>query len=230
MKGKKSYYKIFIVGCILIFIMLILIKTDILEYLKNRQELENLIKKLGVWGPLVYIGLYAIITATCISVLPLTLAGGIIFGAIYGIFYTIIGASIGLSLAFFIARYFARKTIEKRFGETEIFKKIDQGVKKEGWFILATTRLLPIFPFGIQNYVYGLTSIRYFEYIFFSTIFILPGTSVFVLLAGAVASGDIKTALKLSIIASLIFFVLTIIAKLISKRGKKYNKNNKKRG
>lgn len=220
MKRKKNYYKIFIVSLILISIILLLLKIDILEYLKNREKLEIFIKSLGVWGPIVYVSLYTIITITCISVLPLTLAGGLIFGATLGIFYTIIGASCGLSISFLIARYFAREIIERRFGKTEIFKKIDKGVKKDGWFILATTRLLPIFPFGIQNYIYGLTSIGYFQYVFFSTIFILPGTSIFVLLAGAVASGNMKTALKMSITASLIFFVLTIVAKLIIKREK----------
>ncbi|MGL6025381.1 MAG: TVP38/TMEM64 family protein, partial [Cetobacterium sp.] len=176
---------------------------------------------LGVWGPIAYIGLYAAVTTTCISVLPLTLVGGLIFGAVMGVVYTAIGACLGLSLAFLIARYIARKPIEEKFGQTEAFKKINEGVKNDGWFILATTRLLPVFPFGIQNYVYGLTSISFIQYSLLSTLFILPGTSVFVLLAGAVASGNMKTAVKMSITASLIFFGLTMITKYIAKRCKK---------
>ncbi|MGL5277996.1 MAG: TVP38/TMEM64 family protein [Cetobacterium sp.] len=221
MSAKKNPIKLIIIVCILAIMIFGLVKSGALEYLKDREKLEILIKSLGAWGPIAYIGLYAVVTTTCISVLPLTLVGGLIFGAVMGIVYTAIGACLGLSLAFLIARYIARKPIEEKFGKTEAFKKINEGVKNDGWFILATTRLLPVFPFGIQNYVYGLTPISFIQYSLLSTIFILPGTSVFVLLAGAVASGDMKTAAKMSIVASLIFFGLTIITKLIAKKAKK---------
>ncbi|MBC2851669.1 TVP38/TMEM64 family protein [Cetobacterium sp. 8H] len=221
MNQKKNPLKIILIVIVLAAVIFGLMKSGALEYLKDREKLETLIKGLGVWGPIAYIGMYALVTITCVSVLPLTLAGGLIFGAIMGVVYTAIGACLGLSLSFLIARYIARKPIEERFGKTEAFKKINEGVKNEGWFILATTRLLPVFPFGIQNYVYGLTPISFIQYSILSTIFILPGTSVFVLLAGAVASGDMKTAVKMSITASLIFFALTMITKVIAKKSKK---------
>ena len=216
---KKKIKVIIGIGVILGLIA-ILIKSGAIEYLTDREKLEILIKELGIWGPVAYIGLYAVVTITCLSVLPLTLVSGIVFGPVKGIIYTAIGASLGLSLSFLIARYIARKPIENKFGNTDAFKKINNGVKKEGWFILATTRLLPILPFGIQNYVYGLTPISFLQYTILSTIFILPGTSVFVMLAGAVASGDKATAIKYSIIASLIFFALTVVTKIIAKKTK----------
>lgn len=213
--------KIIIALLVLAGLGTLLVKTGAIEYMKDRQKLEALIQSLGVWGPVAYIGMYALVTITCLSVLPVTLVGGIVFGPIMGTIYTAIGASLGLSLAFLIARYVARKPIEEKFGNSDAFKKINEGVKNEGWFILATTRLLPVFPFGIQNYVYGLTPISFLQYSLLSTLFILPGTSVFVILAGAVASGDTKTAIKYSIIASLIFFALTLVTKLIAKKSKK---------
>lgn len=213
--------KIIIALLVLAGLGTILVKTGAIEYLKDRQKLEALIISLGVWAPLAYVLLFAVVTVTCLSTLPLTLVGGIVFGPILGVVWTALGASLGLSLAFLIARYIARKPIEEKFGNSDVFKKINEGVKNEGWFILATTRLLPIFPFGIQNYVYGLTPISFVQYSVLSTLFILPGTSVFVILAGAVASGDTKTAIKYSVIASLIFFALTLVTKLIAKKSKK---------
>lgn len=217
----NKFVKIIIALLVLAGLGALLVKTGAIEYMKDRQKLEALILSLGMWAPLAYIAIYATITITCISVLPVTLVGGIVFGPIMGTIYTAIGASFGLSLAFLIARYIARKPIEEKFGKSEAFKKINEGVKNEGWFILATTRLLPVFPFGIQNYVYGLTPISFVQYAVLSTLFILPGTSVFVILAGAVASGDTKTAIKYSIIASLIFFALTLVTKFIAKKSKK---------
>ncbi|MEF9933400.1 MAG: TVP38/TMEM64 family protein [Cetobacterium sp.] len=221
MNKNGNIFKILIALLVIGALGVVLVKSGAIEYLKDRQKLETLIQSLGVWAPLAYIVLYSLVTITCLSVLPITLVGGIVFGPIMGVVYTALGASAGLSLAFLIARYIARKPIESKFGNSEAFKKINAGVKNEGWFILATTRLLPVFPFGIQNYVYGLTSISFIQYAVLSTVFILPGTSVFVLLAGAVASGDTATAIKMSITASLIFFALTLVTKFIAKKSKK---------
>ncbi|MGL5579012.1 MAG: TVP38/TMEM64 family protein, partial [Fusobacteriaceae bacterium] len=135
--------KIIIALLVLAGLGTLLVKTGAIEYMKDREKLETLIKGLGPWGPIAYIAMFAIVTVTCISTLPITLAGGIIFGGIWGTLYTLVGASLGLSLSFLIARYVARKPIEAKFGNSDAFKKINEGVKNEGWFILATTRLLP---------------------------------------------------------------------------------------
>lgn len=188
------------------------------SYLTKREKLESVITMLGIWGPLVYILMYIFITLTMLPALPITVASGIIFGPIMGVVYTAIGAGLGLSFAFLIARYVAREAVEKKFGSTAIFKKIDEGVKNDGWFILAVTRLIPIFPFGMQSYIYGLTSIGFMQYAVLSIIFILPGTSIYVMLAGAFTSGDKAVVLKYSITASLIFMCLMVVTKIIKKR------------
>lgn len=215
---NKGKVKSILIVVIFSLVVLVLFKTGAIEYLKDREKMKTFIEGFGPFGPLVYMVSYCLVTITGISALPLTILSGLIFGPILGILYTAIGASAGLSLAFLIARYVARDAIEKKFGNLEVFKSIQNGVERDGWFILATTRLLPIFPFGIQNYVYGLTSINFLLYSVLSTVFILPGTSVYVLLAGAIASGDTGKATKLALIASLIFFGITLITKVISKR------------
>lgn len=217
----KKYAKKIIISIVVTALVIILFKTGTVEYLKDREKMKGLIEGFGVWGPLAYIVTYALITITGISAVPMTIVGGLVFGPLMGVVYTAFGAGIGLSLAFLIARYIAKDFIEKKFGQTEVFKKINEGVKRDGWFILATTRLLPIFPFGIQNYIYGMTPIGFLQYSLLSTLFILPGTSVFVILAGAVASGDTAKATRLAIIASLIFFAITVVTKIIAKKTRK---------
>lgn len=217
MKNSKSW-KIVCLVFILMGVFLLANKFGVFHYLKNRDELEMIIKNMGVLAPVTYIVIYIILTLSCVSPVPLAIVAGVVFGVFFGILYTIIGAGIGLSLAFLIARYIARDFIEKKFGQREIFKKVESGVKNDGWFILAVTRFLPIFPFGLQNYLYGLTSIKFTLYSILSIIFILPGTVAFILLGGAVASGDIQKAVKVSLLASIILFCLSVIAKIIKKK------------
>ena len=215
--NKKRIVKLFILMFIA-FLFFLFFKYDGVKYIKDKEQLKTLIESFGILAPLSYILLYCIVTVTTISTLPLSLAGGVLFGPVYGIIYTMIGASLGMMSSFLIARYIAKDFIERKFSNLQIFKKINEGVKKDGPFILAVTRLLPIFPFGIQNYLYGLTSINFFKYTVFSIIFILPGTSVFVLLAGAISAGNTKDAAKISLIASLIFLALTIITRVIQNK------------
>lgn len=214
-------FKIVKVICLIIILTVVFLLAKnfgVFYYLKNRVELERVIKDMGVLAPAVYIVIYTIVTLSCVSPVPIAIVGGIVFGGLFGVLYTVIGAGIGLSLAFLIARYVARDFIEKKFGKSEIFKKVENGVKNDGWFILAVTRFLPIFPFGLQNYLYGLTSIKFGLYSILSILFILPGTTAFILLGGAVASGDIQKAIKVSIVASLILFFMSIVARVIKKK------------
>lgn len=217
MKNSKIV-KVICLIIILAVVFLLAKNFGVFHYLKNRAEFERVIKDMGVLAPAVYIVIYTIVTLSCVSPVPIAIVGGIVFGGLFGVLYTVIGAGIGLSLAFLIARYVARDFIEKKFGKSEIFKKVENGVKNDGWFILAVTRFLPIFPFGLQNYLYGLTSIKFGLYSILSILFILPGTTAFILLGGAVASGDIQKAIKVSIVASLILFFMSIVARVIKKK------------
>ena len=73
--------------------------------------------------------------------------------------YTITSATIGACLAFLISRYIARDWIEKKLSSPR-WKRLEQGVDKHGWKIVAFTRLIPLFPFNLLNYALGLTRIK----------------------------------------------------------------------
>ena len=218
MKNKKG-----IVILIAFFIVIFLLyRGGVFGYisLENIKELKNWINSFGVLGPLVYIALYIIACIFFLPGLPITVLGGIVFGPLMGTIYTVIGASLGLSSAFLVARYLFRESIEKKFSDSLIFQKIDQGVKKQGWRILMTTRLVPIFPFNVQNYVYGLTGIGFLQYSTLSTIFIIPGTAAYTLSAGAIASGEGLSTKNLTYlgIAAFCFVFISLIPKFLKKK------------
>ena len=81
------------------------------------------------------------------------------------------------------------------------------------------TGFVPIFPFNLQNYAYGLTRIRFSTYVIVSAIFMLPGTAVFVQLGGAFVSGEgnIGRTLFYLGIAGMLMLLLSLIPKFLSK-------------
>ena len=70
---------------------------------------------------------------------------------------------------------------------SERFARLDRLTGRHGAVIVAITRLVPLFPFTLLNYGFGLTRIRLRTYVFWSWLCMLPGTVLYVVGADAVA-------------------------------------------
>ncbi|MEO7208306.1 MAG: FAD-dependent oxidoreductase, partial [Steroidobacteraceae bacterium] len=71
-----------------------------------------------------------------------------------------------------------RDWVRRRFGAR--FKRIDEGIAREGGFYLFSIRLVPAFPFFVINLVMGLTAIGTFTFYWVSQLGMLAGTLVYV--------------------------------------------------
>ncbi len=208
--------KIAIISVLLIVLFLIWY-FDILSFFstENIDKLRSFIESFGIYSIIVFIVGYIIATVLFLPASPLTILAGIIFGPAWGSVWTIIGASCGMMLAFLTARYLLRSSIEDKFKDSAVFKKIDQGIVDNGWRILFITRLLPIFPFNAQNYIYGLTKINFLTYSVLSTFLIMPGTVAYTFLAGSATSSEGLSLQNITYIS--IGIVLLVILSLIPK-------------
>lgn len=187
--------------------------------LEKLPQLRDKILSFGSWSVLAFFCLYVLVALFALPGLPVTILGAIIYGPLWGTIYTVLSASVGLALAFLASRYLVRDFVTAKFEHTEAFRKINEGVSKEGWRILMVTRLVPVFPFSIQNYVYGLTSFNFFSYWVLSTLFIIPGTAAYTLSAGAVLSGTFSSANTLYLALGVLCFVaLSFIPKFIKSK------------
>ena len=54
----------------------------------------------------------------------------------------------------------------------------DESGKNE-LFVLMITRLVPLFPYNLQNFAYGVTDIPFGTYSIYSFVFMLPGTAMY---------------------------------------------------
>ena len=111
----------------------------------------------------------------------LAFAGGMGFGLWYGSLLTFIGASLNLSVMFYISRYLFRDSIQRY-----LFKKYPSTVKilttnqKRLKISLMLARFMPLIPYNMENYAYGLTDISFWDYLWISLLCILPGTFIYV--------------------------------------------------
>ena len=149
---------------------------------KMLADLSVWIDSLGFWGPVVLTLIYLVATILLIPGAMLTLLAGAAFGLVVGTICASIGATLGASICFLIARYAARDRIEAWAQKHRRFGAIDRAIGEGGWKFVALMRLSPVIPFNLQNYLYGLTSIRFWPYFITSWIAMLPVTFLYVYL------------------------------------------------
>ena len=166
--------------------------------------LEQKLQRFGPWAPILFIGLYALSTVLFIPGSALTVAGGVLFGPIWGALWSLTGATFGATLAFATARYLASDWVSRRAGER--LARLRRRVEEEGWRFVAFVRLVPLFPFNLVNYAFGLTRIRLGEYVLASFVCMAPGAVAYTYLgyvgreaaagsAGAIRNGFIALGL-----------------------------------
>lgn len=188
----KNNIKKIALTLVFIILLILFLVFDLYNYigLDKINGIKEWILSFGIFGPIIYILLYWISCLFFLPGLPITIVGAIVFGPVLGTILISIGSTTGATLSFLFARYIGRDFIVKKLGSNPTYEKIDQGVKKQGARMLIITRLVPIFPFNLQNYLYGLTDINILTYMFFSWLCMLPGTIAYAFLAGAIVSGE----------------------------------------
>ena len=144
------------------------------------QALRAWIEGLGSWAPVVFAVTYGIAATLFIPGSALSLAAGVMFGVWIGTAAVWFGATIAIVLSFLIARYAARTRVEAVANDNPRFAAIDRAIGEQGWRIVALMRLSPVFPFGLQNYLFGVSAIRFWPCCIASAAFIVPGTFMYV--------------------------------------------------
>lgn len=184
----------------------------------NIERLNSWFDGLGWWAPAVFVLLWIVASVLFLPGLAITIVGGLVFGAVWGTIWTTVGANLGAVAAFLIGRYAARGMVENLVTKNPALAKIDEGVRKNGWRMLMVTRLVPIFPFNVQNYVYGLTDIPLKTYVLVTLPCMLPATIAYNFAAGSVRTGDFGRTLWYLAIAAVFFVLLSMIPGWVRRR------------
>ncbi|HME97057.1 MAG TPA: TVP38/TMEM64 family protein [Methylomirabilota bacterium] len=188
--------------------------------LDNLARLREWIAGFGPWAPAVFIGGYVAAVVAFVPALPLTILAGLVFGPLWGTVYTSIASTAGACLAFLLARYAARGVVARWMEPYPALGRIDRAVARHGARIVMITRLVPIFPFNLQNYAYGLTSIGFGAYALTSWLCMLPATVAFTTAAGAVVAGawDVRRMLLLLGVAGVLIVALSLLPRWLRGR------------
>jgi uncharacterized membrane protein YdjX (TVP38/TMEM64 family) len=194
-------------------VAVVLVVAGFLDLGTRIAELRGWIASLGRAGPLVFVGIYIVAVVAALPGSALSVSGGILFGSVWGVALVSIGSTIGASLAFLISRYLAREPTANWLAKNERFRKLDRMTEQHGWIIVLLTRLVPLFPFNLLNYGFGLTRVRFRTYVLWSWIGMLPATIVFTVGGDALSQsldGKVPWLLVVALLVAIIIVAVIV--------------------
>jgi len=134
---------------------------------------------LGAWAPVAFVLGYILATVALVPGSILTLAAGALFGLWKGAVLAFIAATLGAAAASLVGRHLARDFVHRRLGGDQRVAAIDRAIGDHGRKIVFLLRLSPAFPFNLLNYLLGLTTVRFTDYLI-ASLGMLPGTFLYV--------------------------------------------------
>ena len=166
------------VKLILAMLLLLAIFIGILTYFGAYDQILRVLDWIHTRSSNMQLLLFVLLmAAVVIFVLPgvmFTLGAGFIFGVAKGTFFVVLGTTLGASLAFLLARYTFAKSFKDYLLSHPKLQTINAQCESEGWKIVLATRLIPFFPFKLSNYFFGLTSFSFRDFVFGTSIGIVP--------------------------------------------------------
>jgi len=157
------------------------------DHLSFLLELVEEHKVTAFW---IYVGV-TIVGCVVLALPGVTFAilSGMLFGPWLGIIACLIATTIGAMLAFLVGRFFLKDAVKPMLEKNRILKKLlFSDNPKNDIIILMITRMVPIFPYNLQNFAYGITDISFVKYSGLTFAFMLPGVSFYTIGAAGVTA------------------------------------------
>lgn len=212
MEFIKKNIKLILFALLIVVIFVLNQKFGWSDYLSNTDNLRflsGMIKDHFLTAALIYIGLTVV--ACVVLALPgvtFAILAALLFGPWWGTLLCLIATTLGAIIAFIVGRFFLKDSIKPMVEKNALLKRIlfDEADKSD-IVLLAITRLVPLFPYNIQNFAYGITDISLAHYSLYTFLFMIPGVALYTIGTAGFTSGG-RRWLYFGIAAVLLVFVL----------------------
>jgi uncharacterized membrane protein YdjX (TVP38/TMEM64 family) len=139
-------------------------------------------------APLIAIGGSAVLTTALAPRTLLAGVGGLVFGFVGGALYIMLGVTLGALIAHTVGRFLGRDFMARHLSGRLL--AMEQAVAKRGIIAIVISRMIPLVPFGIANYIFGTTTVRMRAFVAGTVVGALPATLAYSALGSATARGD----------------------------------------
>lgn len=219
-KQGKHIKLIIFIGLILVILVLnhIFGWSEYIGNINNLKKLDEMVENNLPVALALYMGLTIEgCVALALPGITFAIAAGLLFGPLLGTIACSVATTIGAMLAFIAGRFFLKDSIKPAAMKNKYLKKwlFDESGNNE-IFILMITRLVPLFPYNLQNFAYGVTDIKFVTYSVCSLLFMLPGTAMYTV--GTAGLADKENRILYIGIAIVLAIVVIVMGAFLKKK------------
>lgn len=167
--------------------------SDALSGTDAMATMRALLEENALVAGLVYV---LVSTVACVVLMMpgfvFALVAGALFGPVWGTLLCWVAVTAGAIAAFVAGRFFLKDGVKPLLAKSPALNRLlFEGAHKSDLYLLAVTRLVPVFPYNLQNFAYGITDVSFGHYALYSAAFLFPGTAAYtVAAAGLVDEGQ----------------------------------------
>lgn len=192
-KTNVFLYSKIALGIILPVGMIVYVLVDYSSLCSTFEVILDFLSYLGIWGWLLFIGIFSVATCLLVPGIIMTVGAGFIYTRLYGTcagiligtLLVFLGASLGSIIAMLLCRWLFREHMRNNIEKHPKMQIIDEWMGEKGFRVLFMLRLSPLLPYNIFNYLVGLTSISLKHYSL-ANLGLLPGIIAYVYIGSVV--------------------------------------------
>ena len=184
--------------------------SELMNLFTDIDVLISKVRSLGIYGPLLLIGLIALaIVFNPLPSAPIALGAGAIYGHTLGTVYVVAGAELGAMLAFVIARWAGYDLTRRFFGESGSLK----GISSQNTLttLVFVSRLIPFMSFDLVSYTAGLSPIKPWRFAVATLLGLLPVSFALAHFGAEIGNGDYRTLVGIVLIIGLLTMVPVLL-------------------
>jgi uncharacterized membrane protein YdjX (TVP38/TMEM64 family) len=111
-------------------------------------------------APAIFAAVYLVFSFLALPVWPLQVLAGYGFGLFGGIAAALLSATMSATVVRVVSHWLGHEWLRKAEQHSAKIRKLDEKLGRHGLFVVMAVRLMHITPFGLSNYVFGITRIR----------------------------------------------------------------------
>lgn len=164
-------------------------------------ELAYALRSFTGENPVLAVMAYVVVTVVGCAALALpgalfAVLAAAMFGPIAGTLWCSVATTAGAVASFAAGRYFLRDAIRPRLMRHDLIRRwlLFPDSRHGAIATLAVTRLVPLFPFNLQNFAYGITDMPLGVFAAGTFVFIVPGTGLYAFAAAGVLDESMRGA------------------------------------
>ncbi len=142
-------------------------------------QMREWILSLGLFGVVIFVLLYVGVTVVLGPASALTLTAGLAYGA-WGFPLVVLSATLAAAVAFLLGRYVAHARVNRWISGKPKLLALNKAVSDDGWRVVGLMRLSPVLPYGLQNYLFSVTNVKFIPFVLATLVGIMPASALYV--------------------------------------------------